>query len=140
MQSVRICIDVPDLDRAVAFYGRAFDLRVGRRLGRHWVELLGGSFVLDLLAVREGTAPSPSLPEDKRDFSRHWTPVHLDLVVTDLDVAVERALAEGATLDREVQERPYGRMANLADPFGHGFCILEMNARGYDALLDAPEA
>ena len=27
----------------------------------------------------------------------------------------------------------------LAEPFGHGRCILQMNERGYDALLERPE-
>jgi hypothetical protein len=26
-------------------------------------------------------------------------------------------------------------MANLADPFGHGFCLLELRGRGYDEIL-----
>ena len=50
--------------------------------------------------------------------------------------AIERALAAGATLDRPVQTAGWGRMANLADPFGHGFCLAELGPRGYDALLD----
>ncbi len=50
---------------------------------------------------------------------------HVALVVEDIDAVVTKALAAGATLDREIQERPYGRTANMADPFGHG----------YDALL-----
>lgn len=29
-------------------------------------------------------------------------------------------------------------MANLADPFGNGFCLLELEGRGYDKLV-APE-
>jgi hypothetical protein len=24
----------------------------------------------------------------------------------------------------------------FGDPFGHGFCLIEMNAKGYDAYLD----
>jgi hypothetical protein len=24
----------------------------------------------------------------------------------------------------------------LADPFGHGFCLLQFNQKGYDALLE----
>ncbi|MDF2694130.1 MAG: hypothetical protein K0S65_2513, partial [Labilithrix sp.] len=32
-----------------------------------------------------------------------------------------------------------GRMANLGDPFGHGICLLQMNEKGYDALLEKPE-
>jgi predicted enzyme related to lactoylglutathione lyase len=79
------------------------------------------------------------MPDARRHFDRHWTPVHLDVVVDDIDATVARALEAGATLDREIQERPYGRMANKADPFGHGFCLLQMSARGYDALLDTPE-
>jgi predicted enzyme related to lactoylglutathione lyase len=60
--------------------------------------------------------------------------VHVDLCVDDIDTAVARALAEGATLERPIRAEPYGRLANLADPFGHGLCLLELNARGYDAI------
>lgn len=139
MREIRVCIDVDDLDRAIAFYSSVLDLRPGRRLGEHWVEMLGATSVIDLLGTPAGTAPSPSLPQTQRRFDRHWTPVHLDFVVDDIDAAVRRALAAGATLDREVQPRPYGRMANLADPFGHGLCFLEMNEKGYDALVEQVE-
>jgi uncharacterized glyoxalase superfamily protein PhnB len=62
--------------------------------------------------------------------------VHLDFTVTGLDEVVRRAQAAGATLERDIQEQKWGRMANLADPFGHGFCLLEFKGRGYDALLE----
>ena len=136
---LRICIDVDVLDRAVAFYRDVFGLRPGRRFGDDWVEMLGGTSPIDLLRSEAGSQPSRALPEAERDYARHWTPVHLDFLVDDLDDTVRRACAAGATLDRDVKERPYGRMANLADPFGHGLCILQLSARGYDALLDAPE-
>ena len=45
------------------------------------------------------------------------------------------SLAAGATLDRPVQEKKWGLLANLADPFGNGLCLLEMRGRGYDELL-----
>jgi uncharacterized glyoxalase superfamily protein PhnB len=70
-----------------------------------------------------------------RDYRRHWTPVHLDFVVEALDAAVAKALGCGATLDQPVQVREWGRMANLADPFGNGFCLLEFRGKGYDAVL-----
>lgn len=138
-KTIRVCIDVSDLDRAVAFYADVFGLTPGRRLGAHWAEMLGGPVAIDLLATKPGSTASVARPSLKRDFSRHWTPVHLDFVVDDIEDAVARAQAAGATLDREVQDRVYGRMANLADPFGNGFCLLQMNERGYDALLDEPE-
>ncbi len=35
------------------------------------------------------------------------------------------------------KDAPYGRIAMLADPFGHGFCLVQFNRQGYDALLSA---
>ncbi|MBF5046240.1 hypothetical protein FGE12_27740 [Aggregicoccus sp. 17bor-14] len=77
---LRICIDVDELERGIAFYTAAFRLRVGRRLGSAW--------------------------------------------------------AAGARQEGAVQEQAWGRMANLADPFGHGFCLLQLKGRGYDALAE----
>ena len=131
---LRVCIDVPDLEKGIAFYTQVFGLTLGRRLGQGWAELLGASSPIDLLAEPAGTAPSPA-SSAARDYRRHWTPVHLDWTVADLDVAIERAQAAGVLLDREVQTRKYGRLANLADPFGNGFCLLEMRGRGYDELV-----
>ena len=58
-----------------------------------------------------------------------------DIVVDDVDAAVERAVAAGAKLEAAAKDAAYGRIAMLADPFGHGFCLLQFNERGYDALL-----
>ena len=52
-----------------------------------------------------------------------------------MDDAVARAVAAGATLEAPASDTPYGRIAMLGDPFGHGFCLLQFNAQGYDALL-----
>jgi predicted enzyme related to lactoylglutathione lyase len=139
MHGIRICIDVHDLDRGVAFYRDVFELTPGRRLGRDWIEMLGAEVPIDLLGTAPGTKPVPHDASTQRTFSRHWTPVHVDFMVGDLDGTLRRALAAGATLDRPIQNRSYGRMANLADPFGNGLCLVEMNRRGYDALLDEPE-
>jgi len=132
---IRICIDVDDLERGVAFYTGGLGLRLGRRLGNDWAELLGGSSVIDLLASAGGTAPLGEVHPQRRDYGRHWTPVHLDFVVQDIDAAVQRLVNLGARLERQVQERRWGRMANLADPFGHGLDLLEFRGRGYDELL-----
>jgi predicted enzyme related to lactoylglutathione lyase len=130
---ILINIDVDDLDRAQAFYLAAFELRVGRRLGPDVVELLGGSSPLYLLRKAAGTTPSPGTAQ-RRDYRRHWSPVHLDFVVADLDAAVQRALAAGAKLEQPVTEFAWGRLATFAAPFGHGLCLLQFNGRGYDAI------
>ncbi|WP_041448898.1 VOC family protein [Anaeromyxobacter sp. Fw109-5] len=133
MIELRICIDVPDLERAVRFYTDALGLVPGRRFGAAGVELLGGPCPVDLLVKQPGTRANPGSAQ-VRDFARHWTPVHLDVVVPDLDAALPRALAAGATQEGEVQTHAWGRLSLLADPFGHGLCLLQMTGRGYDAI------
>jgi catechol 2,3-dioxygenase-like lactoylglutathione lyase family enzyme len=135
---IRICIDVPDLERAIAFYTDGLGLRLGRRLGDDWAELLGAGSTVDLLANEPGSAPLGEAHPQRRDYARHWTPVHLDFVVQDADAAAQRLVALGATLERPVQDRRWGRMACLADPFGHGIDLIEFRGRGYDELLPPP--
>ena len=133
---IRICIDVDVLERGIVFYTKGLGLQLGRRLGDDWAELLGGSSAIDLLANPAGTAPLGEAQPQRRDYSRHWTPVHLDFVVTGIDAAAARLMAMGATLERPIQDRKWGRMASLADPFGHGIDLLEFKGRGYDEMLD----
>ena len=134
MATLRVCIDVDELDKAVAFYTQAFDLHVGRRIGKAWAELLGAPAPIDLLAKKSGTRASAAAAA-LRDYARHWTPVHLDFEVADVDAAVARARSAGATLERDIETLVWGRMANMADPFGHGFCLLEFRGRGYDEMI-----
>jgi len=130
--SLLINIDVPDAETGTRFYTEAFGLKVGRRFGKDFVELLGWESPVYLLAKPAGTVGAGG---DLRRYERHWTPFHLDIVVDDVDAAVERAVRAGAKLEAPAKDAPYGRIAMLADPFGHGFCLLQFSARGYDALL-----
>ena len=52
----------------------------------------------------------------------------------DPDATATRLVATGGTLDREVKRREYGRIANMADPFGNGFDLIEFAGAGYDAV------
>ena len=127
-------IDVDDLEKGVAFYQSAFGLSLRRRLFDGTVaEMVGASSNVYLLTKPSGSSASPhiSLP---RDYRRHWTPVHLDFEVDDVEAAVQRALAAGAKLEGEIQTFPWGRIAKMSDPFGHGFCILEFVGAGYDEV------
>ncbi|MDP1025677.1 VOC family protein [Sphingomonas sp. KR1UV-12] len=133
MPGLLLNIDVPDIDAGIAFYTAAFELTVGRRFDDDFVELLGLEAPLFLLAKPAGSAIAPGGSETRR-YSRHWSPIHPDIVVDDLDAAVTRAVAAGAVVESAVRDAPYGRIAMLADPFGHGFCLIAFNAAGYDAL------
>lgn len=135
MPELLVNIDVDDLEPAVAFYTEGLELSVGRRFGGGVVELLGANAPIFLLAKAAGSAPF-SGASSPRDYRRHWTPVHLDFVVTDLDLSLARATAAGARLEGEVSERAWGRLAMLSDPFGNGFCLLQFLRGGYDELLE----
>jgi predicted enzyme related to lactoylglutathione lyase len=126
-------IDVDDLDHAVDFYTRAFGWQVGRRLGDRVVEMLGASAPVYLLLKSAGSQPAATVSQ-VRDYARHWTPVHLDIVVGDVDAAVAAAMAAGALLETPAADHVWGRIAHLADPFGHGFCLLAFRNRGYDEV------
>lgn len=130
---ILINIDVDDLERAEAFYLAAFGLSRGRRLGPEVVELLGASSALYLLRKAPGTAPALGAAQ-QRDYRRHWSPVHLDFVVDDIEAAARRVLAAGATPEQPVADFTWGRLATFADPFGHGFCLVQFTGRGYDAI------
>jgi predicted enzyme related to lactoylglutathione lyase len=126
-------IDVADLERGIAFYCDGLGLTLKRRLSPSWVELAGANLPIFLLGNRKPTANLGGT-QIRRDFARHWTPVHLDFIVPDMDAAVTRLTALGATLDRAIQLAEYGRMANMADPFGNGFDLIEFSGSGYDAV------
>lgn len=127
-------IDVDDLDKGIDFYVRGLGLRTGRRFGQGAVELLGASSPVFLLVNQIGTPPFPGAVLS-RDYGRHWTPVHLDLAVEDIEASVARARSAGAGLEGSIEKRAWGLLARMSDPFGHGFCLLQFLGKGYDELL-----
>lgn len=128
-----INLDVDDLGRAERFYSEAFGLKPARRLGDSGLEMLGGPAPVWLLLKAAGTPASGTMGETRR-YGRHWTPVHLDFVTEDIEASVQRALAAGAVLDQPVSTHAWGRLALMADPFGHGYCFVQFLGRGYDEI------
>jgi predicted enzyme related to lactoylglutathione lyase len=127
-------IDVDDLEKAIEFYAAALGLRPGRRLFEGSVaEMLGATSTIHLLSKPSGSA-AVSTKVLSRAYTRHWTPVHLDFPVLDIVAAVERAVDAGAKLEGEIQTFRWGRLATMSDPFGHGFCLLQLSASGYDEV------
>ena len=133
MAGLLLNIDVPDMEQGIAFYTAALGLEVGRRFDSGFVELVGRDVPIYLLCKAAGTSIGPS-GGDVRRYEHHWSPVHADFVVDDMDSAIARAAAAGAVQEGETCDAPYGRLAMFADPFGHGFCLIEFNAEGYDAI------
>jgi predicted enzyme related to lactoylglutathione lyase len=133
MTGLLVNIDVDDLERAIEFYRDALDLKVSRRFGAGAAEMLGSDAPIYLLQKKPGTAAFQGGPE--RDYRRHWTPVHLDFVVFDIAVAIDKAVEAGARVESKVRTEKWGKIAFFSDPFGNGFCLIEFIGRGYDEIL-----
>ncbi|MGO4328750.1 VOC family protein [Cupriavidus sp. 2TAF22] len=128
-----IQLDVDDLARGIGFYEQGLGLSLARTLsGGAVAEMLGGGAPIYLLGGRAASWPG-SRGSASRTPRRQWTPAQLDFVVTDLEAAIERALEAGAELEDWPQDFAWGRQALLSDPFGHGLCLVEWNARGNEA-------
>ena len=133
MPKLSINIDVDDLESGVAFYAAAVGLTPVRRLGDFAVELSGAQAPVFLLRKAAAT-PAFAGAAVVRDYTRHWTPVHLDFLVEELAGALDRAVRAGARAESAIETYPWGRMALLADPFGNGFCLIALDAAGYGAI------
>jgi PhnB protein len=132
-----------DAGRAIDFYRRVFGavetMRLSEPNGRiGHAELRIGE---DMLMVAD------EYPEmDRRGpLAIGGTPVTLHLYVTDADATVARAVAAGATIEREVADQFYGdRSGSFIDPFGHRWHIAtrretltaEQIASRYRALIE----
>ena len=128
---ILVNIDVPDIAKAEAFCIQAFGMKTGRRLGHDVLEMLGAQAPIYLLRKMPG---SLAVESSSRDYSRHWTPLHLDVLVDDLEAALHRAVGAGAVQEGAIREADWGRIVQIADPFGHGWCLLQFVGLGYDEL------
>jgi PhnB protein len=104
--------------QAIAFYKKAFGakevMRMPGRAGKigHAELEIGGARVMLADEYPEMDFMAPQ--------ARGGSPVHLHLYTKAVDAVVERAVAAGAKVLREVQDQFYGdRLGTLQDPFGH---------------------
>ena len=135
-----LCVD--GADAAIAFYtkvlGATEKVRMGAPQGKigHAELELGDSIVMLADEHPEVGFLSPK--------SVGGTPVTISVYVEDVDVVYERAVAEGASAERPVENQFYGdRTGQFQDPFGHRWHVAthvedvppeEMQKRAADAM------
>lgn len=125
-------IDVEEIGKAISFYERGLGLYLIRRLfGDTVAEMGGGPSAIYLIEQPVGSEAVPGI-SIQREYKRHWTPVHLDFLVEDIDMAVNQAVSAGAVLEGEIKPFAWGKLATMSDPFGNGFCLLAFTEGGYD--------
>ncbi|WP_119730956.1 VOC family protein [Thermomonospora amylolytica] len=123
LHTLNAYLTVDDARRALEWYPRAFGARVlgeptvmpDGRIGH--AELAVGDSVFMLA----DEWPELALAGPR---ARGGASVSLYLRVPDVDAVVDRAVREGATLDRPVADAPYGRNGVVYDPFGHRWMII----------------
>jgi predicted enzyme related to lactoylglutathione lyase len=121
--SVHVSIDVPDLAAGLAFYGAVFGFVETSRPFPTMAILDGHNVTVCLHQKAAGTTPSVGATERRR-YERHWTPVHLDLHVPDIDAVLAQVRAAGGTVETEFRQHGPRAVAFCADPFGNGFCVI----------------
>lgn len=127
--TLSVSLDVPDLEAAIRFYCAAFGLTEKSRPVAGVAVLAGAGPELCLLEKPSGSRPAPDA-SGLRHYGRHWTPVHLDFHVDDLQEALARAERAGALREQLFENTAHGSAAFCSDPFGHGFCLLQRRPRG----------
>ena len=112
-------MDPADLEAAIRFYCDGLGLHLSRRLFSGTVaELMGASSALCLLAKGEGSSPGAQVP-GTRTYRRHWTPVHIDLIVDDLAAEEARLRAAGVEFRNDIVTGPGGSQILVIDPSGN---------------------
>jgi predicted enzyme related to lactoylglutathione lyase len=121
MVKISISIDVPNLQQAEKFYTQAIGC-TKKREQNNMIVLSAGNCDIYLQEKKEGSNPLKS-GEASRNYSRHWTPVHIDFLTKDIDEAVKKVISLGGT-HHGGDSGDWGSIAYCADPFGNGFCLI----------------
>lgn len=111
-----------DAAAAIDFYKQAFDATEMLRLPMPDGKLAHAAVLINQCMVM--------LVDENPDYGLRGplhlggTPVTLHLCVADVDAAVARALAAGATLEMPVADQFWGdRYGRITDPFGHSWSL-----------------
>jgi predicted enzyme related to lactoylglutathione lyase len=113
------------LKAATTFYCDALGCSLDDEQASHNALSVGGA-TLHLLLKAAGTDATRA-GSSIRTYERHWTPVHLDFDVEDIDAAVARVQRSGGTFEG-LERDESGAAAFCADPFGNGFCLLALRS------------
>ncbi|WP_444888723.1 VOC family protein [Microbulbifer sp. JMSA008] len=121
MIKLSVSIDVSNLKQAENFYIEALGCKKLRDQGSMSVISVENCDIY----LQEKEAGSISAPTEsaKRNYSRHWTPIHIDFLTENVDEIVDRVLKLGGKHEGG-ESGEWGSIAYCSDPFGNGFCVI----------------
>lgn len=123
MTKLSISIDVPNRQQATTFYVDALGCKKLRDQEPNMTVLSAGNVDIYLLEKQAGTNPLADGDSVRRSYTRHWTPIHLDFGVDDVDAAVKQIVNAGGASEG-AEKGDWGAIAYCVDPFGNGFCVI----------------
>ena len=103
-----VTVDCADAARIAGFWAGVFDVAVEPEASAGFATVRTPSVTLNFMAV-----PEPKVAKNR---------LHLDVSVPDLEAAVERLTALGATVQNRVDEGG-NRWVVLCDPEGNELCV-----------------
>lgn len=106
-----IIVDCIDNERVAAFWGQV----LGREIGEH------SPPYIDLAPAQEHDIPISFQKVDEPKTTKNR--LHLDVKVSDLNVATEQIVALGGRMLQHLVEGPYTWRV-MADPEGNEFCLV----------------
>ena len=121
MLRLSICIDVPNLNSATRFYCDALGCVLTEQKATHNTVTVAGTTIH--LSLKDPGSSATGTGTCPRTYERHWTPVHLDFYVKDIDSVTGAIERLGGTVENS-KKGDWGAAAFCADPFGNGFCLI----------------
>ncbi len=125
MSKISVCIDVSEMEKAIQFYTKALGCKLVQKKAQY-TELLADGLTIYLGENEAGTNPLIN-GKASRNYERHWTPVHLDVHVSDIDSCVSKVIELGGIKEGD-KSGDWGSVVFCADPFGNGFCVMQYNS------------
>jgi len=106
-----------DFATSVSFYNAAFG----------WApNSIGDTDEFRMVILGDDADSTAGIYDASRDGEFDATQWVIYFAVDDTDATVQRAVELGATLEREAEDTPYGRLANLVDPGGVSFRVMQV--------------
>lgn len=121
--TVNVSIDVPSLEQGLRFYREVFGFVETARPFPSMAIVDANNVSVCMHEKAAGTKSSPA-GAATRHYDRHWTPVHLDFHVDDLDTVLDKVRAEGGAVEMEFRNQGPMPVGFCTDPFGNGFCVI----------------
>ena len=116
-----ITLDCSDAEALGTFYSGLFGWEMTSRDGAGWVQLRNPTGGVGLNLQAEASYEPPTWPEE---VGRQGKMMHFELLVEDLDIAVDVVVRSGGSVASwQPPDRDPTRIRIMLDPAGHPFCL-----------------